>query len=176
MEALLVLDVWLQAGLIFVLRVANMALDTLRVMMVIRNRRWVAWWTGFVETILYVVVLSSVLQGLDNWLNIIAYSAGFATGNVVGMWVETKLAIGFISVQIISPALGTAIAEKLREAGYAVTEVPARGRDGMVTMLNVLIARKYREDVRKRVQAIDDEAMLVSTETNRMWRGYWRIR
>ena len=58
------------------------------------------------------------------------------------MWIEERLALGYLQVTIISPSLGTAIAENLRKEGFAVTEIPARGKDGMVSILHSSVVRK----------------------------------
>jgi len=158
---------------IFMLRVVNQSLDTLRVVMMLRGRRLETWILGFVETVIFVVALSSVIAGLDNILNIIGYSAGFATGNTLGMWVEDRLAIGFINLRIVSPKRGTALVEHLREAGFGVTEIPARGKDGMVSLLNLSVRRKEVDEVQALVESVDQTAFITSEETRPLRRGFW---
>ncbi|MBX3003172.1 MAG: DUF2179 domain-containing protein [Anaerolineales bacterium] len=158
---------------IFMLRVVNQSLDTLRVVMMLRGRRLSTWILGFVETAIFVVALSSVISGLDNILNIIGYSAGFATGNTLGMWVEDRLAIGFINLRIVSPKRGTAMVQRLREAGFGVTEIPARGKDGTVSLLNLSVRRKEVDEVQAIVEAVDGTAFITSEETRPLRRGFW---
>ena len=162
------------AGLIFILRVANMSLDTVRVMMVMRGRRLAAWILGFIQTVIYVGVLTTVIQDLTNVLNLVAYAGGFATGNVVGMWVEERLAIGHINLRIISPKLGNAIVKRLRDNGYAVTEIPARGKDGAVTLLNASLYRRQVGVVMAIVQDVDAEAFMTAEDVRPVRRGFWR--
>ena len=103
---------------------------------VMRGRKGIAWILGFCQSSIFVIAITSVLSQLNNSLNFVGYAAGFATGNVVGMWIEERLAIGHIKVSIVSASLGAALAGTLREAGFAVTEIPTRGKDGMVSMLS----------------------------------------
>lgn len=162
---------------IFAARLVNQSLDTIRFMMTIRGRKLVAWIMGFLETTIFVVTLSAVFSDLSNVLYIVAYSAGFATGNSVGMLIEERLAIGHVQMNIISSKRGAAIAEKLREEGYAVTEIPARGKDGMVTLLNVGVRRRHASHVHQIVQKIDGAAYISGEEMRPLWRGFWgRIR
>ena len=91
---------------------------------------------------IFVMAIGSVLNNLDNFLNVLGYAAGFATGNVLGMLIEERLAIGHIRLTIISPGAGDGNGRPLRSGGYAMTEIPARGKDGMVTMLNCSVLRK----------------------------------
>lgn len=165
-------DILMALG-IFMLRVVNQSLDTLRVVMMLRGRRMETWILGFIETVIFVVALGSVISGLDNVLNIIGYSAGFATGTTVGMWVEDRLAIGFINLRIVSPKRGTAMVQHLREAGYGVTEIPARGKDGMVSLLNLSVRRKEVDQVQALVESVDSTAFITSEETRPLRRGFW---
>ncbi len=174
MENLLSIDAWLAAGLIFTLRVLDMSLDTLRVLFVLRNRRPIAWVVGFFQALIFVLAISSVLSGLDNPLTILGYAAGFATGNVIGMVIEEQLAIGHVQLSIVSPRWGSAIAEKIRAEGYAVTEIPARGRDGMVTMLTCSVLRRHMRKVREIVNLVDGEAFITAEDVRPVRRGFWR--
>jgi uncharacterized protein YebE (UPF0316 family) len=174
MEALYNISPWMGAGIIFLLRVTDMTLDTLRVLVVMRGRKGTAWILGFFQAGVFVLAISSVLQNLDNLLNVIGYAAGFATGNVVGMLIEERLAIGHIQLSIVSPRRGSAVAENLRKEGYAVTEIPARGKDGTVNLLHCNVLRKNADRVRKLVNEIDEEAFITAEDVRPVRRGFWR--
>jgi uncharacterized protein YebE (UPF0316 family) len=151
-----------------------MTLDTLRVLVVMRGKKKIAWVLGFFQAAVFVIAIGSVLSNLDNPLNVIGYAAGFATGNVIGMLIEEKLAIGHTMVSIVSSRRGSEIAEKLRKNGYAVTEIAARGKDGMVTLLNVNVLRKNISAVRQLVNDSDAEAFITSEDIRPIRRGFWR--
>lgn len=174
MEILTSPQAWLAAGFIFCLRLMDMSLDTLRVLFVMRGRKQFAWIFGFFQALIFVAAISSVLADLDNSLNLVGYAAGFATGNVLGMFIEERLAIGHILVNIVSPGRGSAVAENLRSNGYAVTEIPARGKNGMVSMLNVSVLRKNVEPVRRLVNDIDPQAFITAEDVRPVRRGFWR--
>jgi len=174
MDFILSPQAWLTALLIFSLRVLDMTLDTLRLLFVVRGRKGIAWVLGFFQAAIFVMAIGSVLSNLDNPLNILGYSAGFATGNVIGMVIEERLAIGFILLTVISSRRGAAIAERLRSDGYAVTEIAARGKDGTVAVLNVNVRRKQADTVRQLVNAVDSEAFITADEVRPVRRGFWR--
>ena len=173
-DLMILSDPWLGAIAIFSLRVTDMALDTLRVLYVMRGRRGITWILGFLQSAIFVIAITSVLSHLDNPLNIIGYAAGFATGNVIGMLIEEKLAVGFTLVQIISSRRGVILAQGLRNNGFAVTEVPARGKDGMVSLLNLSVRRKQVFAVEKIVNEFDEGAFMTVEEVRPMRRGFWR--
>lgn len=162
------------ALLIFFVRVLNIALDTLRLLFVMRGQRILSWVTGFLVSLLYVLLLTSVLTNLSEPWYIIAYAAGFATGSVVGMWLEERMALGYKHVQIVSPGNGAALATILREAGFGVTEVPARGRDGSVTMLSVSARRRDVDEVAHLVRDKDPNAFITEEDVRPVRRGVWR--
>jgi uncharacterized protein YebE (UPF0316 family) len=174
MEILLPSQPWLSMLMIFGLRVVDMTLDTLRVLVVMRGQKKIAWVLGFFQASVFVIAIGTVLKNLDNPLNIIGYAAGFATGNVVGMLIEEKMAIGHTMINIVSPRRGSAIADNLRKNGYAVTEIAARGKDGMVTLLNCNVLRRNIGDVRALVNDIDPEAFITSEDIRPIRRGFWR--
>lgn len=173
-DLLLSSQAWLNVGLIFLLRISDMSLDTLRVLVVMRGRKSAAWILGFFQSMIFVLAISSVLRNLDNPLNILGYAAGFATGNVVGMVLEEKLAIGHVQLSVVSSTLGPAIAERLREEGYAVTEIPARGKDGAVSLISCSVLRKNVERVRHIVNQVDANAFITAEDVRPVRRGFWR--
>jgi uncharacterized protein YebE (UPF0316 family) len=162
------------ALLIFVLRVGDVSLATVRVLMVVRGRKALAWVLGFGQALVFVVALQAVLSDLGNWLNILGYAAGFATGNVVGMLLEERIALGHTHLRIISSGRGAEVAEHLRGAGYAVTEISGRGKDGTVTLLNCSVLRKRVMEVKDLVEEIDQEAMVTAEDIHPVRRGFWR--
>jgi uncharacterized protein YebE (UPF0316 family) len=174
MDLLLSSQAWLSAALIFVLRVSDMTMDTLRVLFVMRGKKTIAWVLGFCQSAIYVFAIGQVLSQLNNPLNIIGYAAGFATGNVVGMIIEERIAIGHILVNIISPRLGSAIVSHLRQNGYAVTEISGRGKDGMVSMINCSVLRKQVDKVHQLINEIDPEAFITAEDVRPIKHGFWR--
>jgi uncharacterized protein YebE (UPF0316 family) len=160
--------------LIFFLRVTDMSLDTLRVLFVLRGRRSVTWILGFLQSAIWVLAITSVLSNLDNLLNLVAYAGGFATGNVVGMTIEERLAVGHAHLRVISSRRGSAILEAIRKEGYGATEIPGRGKDGMVTVISSSVKRSHISKIQKEISKIDPEAFVTVEEIRPLHRGFWR--
>lgn len=173
MDNLLSPELWIAAGIIFGLRVINMALDTLRIRMMARGQKPLAFIFGVIETLIYLYTLSTVIQDLDNWVNIAAYSVGFATGSIIGMMIDERMAVGYTHLRVISPNRGALLAESLREQGFAVTEFTGRGRDGTVTMLSVSVKRRNSKKVRALVDKLDENAFITAEDLTPVRRGYW---
>ena len=167
------IDSLLSALFIFVMRVADMSLDTLRVLFMMRGRKLVAGLIGATQAAIFILAVGRVLSQLNNPWNIVGYAAGFGTGVVVGMFFEEQLAIGFGQIRIISSANDQAIAIALRAKGYAVTELSGRGKDGVVTVLNLTVRRKDVDAVQDIVRAADEAAFITIEEVRPLWRGYF---
>lgn len=165
---------WLFALLIFFLRVGDMSLDTIRVLFMVRGKKLLVWVLGFFQALIFVVAISSVLTQLNNVLNIIGYATGFATGNIVGMMIENRLAIGHVLVNIISSNRGSFIAERLRASGYAVTEIAGRGMNGTVFELHASVLRKDVSQVETIVLESDPQAFVTAEDVRPVRRGFWR--
>ncbi len=165
---------WLFALLIFVLRVGDMTLDTIRVLFVVRGKKLLVWILGLFQSLIFVIAISSVLSELDNILNVIGYATGFATGNLIGMVIENRLAIGHVLINIISSNRGTYIAERLRASGYAVTEIPGRGMNGTVFELHASVLRKDVSQVETIVLESDPQAFVTAEDVRPVRRGFWR--
>jgi uncharacterized protein YebE (UPF0316 family) len=159
---------------IFALRVCDMSLDTIRVLFVVRGKKKLAWVLGFFQSAIFVLAISQVLTNLTNYLYVIGYAAGFATGNVIGMLIDERMAIGHIHLTIVSPASGAALAEKLRAHGFAVTEVAGRGLNGMVSLLHVDVMRRRIDEVETITLEEDPEAFITAEELRTIRRGFWR--
>lgn len=165
---------WLLAFVIFFARTINIAVDTLRFMFTMRGKRGLAWVLGFIQSVLFVIIFASVLTNLDNFLNIIGYSAGFATGNVLGMAIEKRLAIGYVHFNIISRNRSTEIADALRDAGYGVTEIPARGKESSFLLIDCRVRRKEADDVEALALHVDPEAFITAEDIIPRRSGIWR--
>ena len=161
---------------IFVVRVIATSLDTLRVIFTMRSNKFWVWILGFFNSLIWVLTFAFVLSDIDNVVNVIVYAAGFATGNVMGMWIEDKLAFGFSEVRVISSQWGAAILDVMRENNYAVTEIPGRGKDGMVSVITASVRRGQIQDVESLVRKVDENAFITTEDVRAVRHGFWRAK
>ncbi|MBN2563365.1 MAG: DUF2179 domain-containing protein [Phycisphaerae bacterium] len=152
----LVDSAWLPA-LIFVARITDVSLGTFRIICVTRGQRTAAVILGFFEISIWVFAISSVFAHLDRWENIIAFAGGFTVGNALGMWLEGRLAMGVQVLTLISKGSAQAVAECLRYAGYVVTTLNGRGRDGPVALCMVVVARRQSRAVIRLARQVDPD-------------------
>ena len=129
--------------LIFFARVLDVSLATMRTLMIVRGEGLIAGCIGFFEVIIYITALNKVVSGLNNPINLIVYALGFATGNLMGSYIEEKLAIGLTTVQIITEQQD--ICQKIRKMDFGVTALEGKGREGTKEVLIVSLPRKRTE-------------------------------
>jgi uncharacterized protein YebE (UPF0316 family) len=163
------------ALLIFSLRVIDVSMGTMRTIMIMRGmRKWAAL-IGFVEVSIWVMAISRVIGSVDNVLSVIGYGGGFATGTLLGMWIENKLALGHVDIRIISMTKGQEITRQIRQAGYGATQMQAEGQSGPVYVTSVVAPRRQMGDVIRLVNKVDATAFVTIEEARRIVRGYQRI-
>jgi uncharacterized protein YebE (UPF0316 family) len=156
--------------LIFGLRVADVSLDTMRVLFAVRGKRYHAASLGFFQALIFILVVGNVIQHLGSIWHVLGYAGGFATGTLVGVQIENAVAYGLSTVRIVSPHGGVEIANALRERGYGATEVAGYGRDGTVEIVDSVVHRSHLDDVMEIVDKWDSQAF-VTVEEPKILRG-----
>ena len=121
--------------LIFLARVFDVTLGTLRIIFTSRGLRNLAPVLGFVETFVWIVAVSSLVKHAQNLAAYVGYASGFAMGTLVGMFLENKLAIGTVTVRAIIRRDPKELIETLHDAGFGVTAVDGHGSEGMVKIV-----------------------------------------
>ena len=129
-------------ALIFLARMTDVTLGTLRIIFVSRGLYRLAPLVGFVEVLVWLVAITQVLKHLDHPLNYLAYAAGFATGTWAGIHIESRLGIGLLALRVITDEDASELTDELRTARFGVTTVAARGIRGRVRLLFTILQRK----------------------------------
>ena len=158
---------------IFLLRSLNLTFATLRMLLSIRGKAALTWIVGFLESLSFILGITGVISNLLNPLNLLAYAAGFATGNIIGMTIESRVAPGHSFLQIISSRRGTLITEKLRGLGRGVTDISAKGIEGMVSVLYCYVPRREVNPTKEHIISIDPDAFITVENVREFQRG-WR--
>lgn len=140
---------------IFVARIGDVSLGTLRIIFVSRGMKVRAAILGFIEVLIWITVITQLLQHLDNWLNLLAYAGGFAAGTYLGIILENKLKVGTIIVRVITNEDATGLAETLRRAGFRITSMQAEGRDGPVEIIFSVLKRKRWKEIVDIIESFD---------------------
>lgn len=150
----------LGALLVFVMRVTDVSIGSIRIVMLVRGRKWIAGLLGFFESLVWVLAAGLVLTNMDSPLRIVAFAAGFATGTVLGGTVESWIAMGQSVLRVITPLETPEVAPALRRAGFGVTVVNAEGKNGEVRLAFTVVPRRRHTEVLSIVNNINPEAFV----------------
>ncbi|MEG8946125.1 DUF2179 domain-containing protein [Rosettibacter firmus] len=159
------------ALIIMLMRICDVTIGTFRTMLVVQAKKYHAAFVGFFEVLIWITAMSYIVRHLDNTINLIGYALGFAIGNILGVTLEQKVAIGFSQVSIVSLHHTDEIVSKLREKNFGVTKLPGEGKVGEISIILVIIKRKHLEEVLRLVESIDKRAF-ITVQHSRPYRGY----
>lgn len=168
------MDIFLTCIFIFFARIADVTFGTLKTLFVIRGNKKLSFVLGFIEILIWYIVVSRALgTGRMDIFVATAYSLGYATGAVVGAFIEEKLAIGQLSLQVIVDRSHNNLVNILRENGYAVSTVDCAGLSSLKTMLIIEINRKELKKVKKIIHDVEPGAFLTISDTRMVINGYF---
>lgn len=145
---------------IFLARIVDVSINTLRTVLMLGGRKRLAPIFGFFESLIWLIAIGQIMKNLDSIFSYLAYAGGFASGILVGMILEEKLAFGKVIVRIITDR-GDAkeLIEQLKKFGYGLTIVPAEGgRGGKVYLLFSVMKRSSLPQFRKLLLQWNPEA------------------
>ena len=133
--------------LIFIARIMDVSLDTIRIIFINRHLKHYASVIGFFEVLIWLMAIRQIFQHLGNPFCMIAYAAGFATGNYVGIIIENRLSIGKVIIRIITRRDADDLITFLRSAGYGLTIIDAEGVTGPVKVIMSIVERSNLEHI-----------------------------
>ncbi len=145
-------------ALIFLARVADVSIGTIRIVFVSKGLKILAPVLGFFEILIWLMAMSKIFENLDNWFYFIAYAGGFATGNYIGLKIEERLALGYVNIRIITQKSGADLIAKLAEKGYGVTYMNAHGSKGQVNVIYCVLKRKNIDDITAMIKEFNPKA------------------
>lgn len=161
--------------IVFLARLTDVTLGTIRIIFVARGKKYLAPLLGFVEVFIWITVVSQIVRGAQNMAAYLAYAAGFAVGNYLGMIVEERLAIGTLVIRVIISGEGTALVERMRAEGYGVTYVDGQGASGPVMIVYTVVMRKQLAHVVSLIEEIHPKAFFTVEELRSAQQGIFPV-
>jgi len=140
--------------------VADVTLGTLRTVFVVHGRRGVACLLGFFELLIWVAVVSRVVQNLNRPVYAVCYALGFSLGTYLGITVEGWFGAGDQVIRIFT-RIGPQLAKELRAMGYVVTQFEGVGKQGPISMIFLQMPRRRMRAVIEHVIRADAECFYI---------------
>lgn len=153
--------------LIFVARICDVSINTVRIIYVLGGRKFTSTVLGFFESFVWLMAIRQIFEHLDNWICYVAYPAGFAAGIFVGMIIEEKIAYGKVIVRIITRKDITALLRYLNGKRMRYTYVKAEGPDGQENLVFTVLERELLENLLETLKEILPTAFYTVEKVNR---------
>jgi uncharacterized protein YebE (UPF0316 family) len=153
--------------LIFIARIGDVSINTIRIIYVLGGRRMTATLLGFAESFIWLMAIRQIFQHLDNWICYVAYPAGFAMGIFVGMIIEERIAYGKVIVRIITRKEITELLVFLNTQRFRFTRVNAEGPDGHENLVFTVLERDRLDDLLHKLKEILPTAFYTVERVNR---------
>jgi uncharacterized protein YebE (UPF0316 family) len=158
------MEILIWTSVIFLARVVDVGLDTFRVRFIIGRKKVLAALTGFVEVLIFILIVSRVINDIQHWPYVLAYAGGFATGTLLGMSLSERLSQQLVQATVISGDSQEKLEAALRQAGFALTRYEGVGRDGPVDVLDIVCTSRGLSRLLEVIKAVDPKAFLYAQE------------
>ena len=162
-------------ALIFVSRITDVSIGTMRIIYVAKGMRLIAAVCGFFEVMIWLLAITQIMRQLNNVTMYLAYAGGFATGNYLGIILEEKLAVGMVAIRILTMEDARKLIDELRGMHYGVTVMAARGISGRVRLVYSIVRRKDVKDVLGIVRRMNPRAFFTITDVRTAGEGTFPV-
>jgi len=162
--------------LIFVARILDVSIGTVRLIFVSRGFKYLAPLFGFFEVLIWILAMGQIMRNLSNPVCYIAYAGGFAMGNFVGICIAERLSLGVVLVRVITDKDAVGLIESLRAANFGVTSIDGHGISGVVKVIFSIVPRKEVRSVVDLVKKFDPHAFYSVEEVGFVEKGIFPAR
>ena len=162
--------------LIFLARIADVSIGTVRIIFVSRGLKYLAPIVGFFEVLIWLLAMGQIMKNLSSPICYIAYAGGFAMGNFVGMWMVEKLSMGVVIVRIVTKMDATELVERMKSADYGVTCIDGYGTTGQVKVIFTIVSRREVKRLTDMINQFNPQAFYSIEEVNSVEKGIFPIR
>ncbi len=151
--------VWIILPLfIFSARIIDVSLGTIRLIFISRGFKYYAPIIGFFEILVWLFAISQIMQHLNNLFLILAYALGFSAGTFIGIYLEEKLSLGTVLIQIITRKNSLGMLEELQTKKFKTTVIEAEGEAGHIKMIFIVTKRQNIGKVLETVKEFNPKA------------------
>ncbi|MFA6688006.1 MAG: DUF5698 domain-containing protein [Sphaerochaetaceae bacterium] len=160
---------------VFFGKLLEVALASLRSQLIHKGERLLGGIVAVFEYTFWLTITATVITGFaDDLIKMLVLIAAFATGNVLGSFLEEKLALGYVSISIVFMEKQNALqaADLLRSQGHALTIIPSQGINGAErTVLQLTVKRKYSTSIKSLIRTHFPQAVLSVSATQQIFGG-----
>lgn len=158
---------------IFLGRTIDVSLSTIRTLLNVKGKKLAAAGIGFIEaTIWFLIVKEALNSGTNSLWIVFSYAGGYATGTYLGGFISDKIIKSNFCVQVIINEENEILIRKLREEGYGVSVVDAKGHKSNKYMLFIEINHKSFRHLKELIIELEPNAFIFVNETKHLENGF----
>ncbi|MEA4912455.1 MAG: DUF5698 domain-containing protein [Oscillospiraceae bacterium] len=168
------LSVFLLCVKIFCCRILDVTFGTIRQVLTIKERSALAALCGFVEVLVWYLVVREALSSDAGIYTAVAYAGGFASGTYIGGHIARRFIRVKVTAQVITSTRSDALVEAVRAAGFGVSVVNVNGSQyGDEKYLLIIEMNGSRvKELKKLVNSIDAHAFIYVEESKHVFNGF----
>lgn len=137
---------------IFICRVSDVTLGTLRNLFLSKNLKSIVPVVGFFEVMIWIIAVSQVLKHLDNFMSYMGWGLGYATGIIIGIKIDERLGLGLQMLRVITNKDCEQLVAALNHANLGSTLIEGQGAKGKVNIVYLIIKRTDLKKVSTLIQ------------------------
>lgn len=138
--------------LIFLARMSDVTLATLRNIFLSKTIKYIVPFIGFVEVLIWLLAISQIMKNMHNPICFIAYATGYSMGIYLGIKIEERLALGLQVMRIITQKDSEELIKSLVDHSFGITTIDGHGAKGPVKIILTVIKRKDINIVRNLIE------------------------
>jgi uncharacterized protein YebE (UPF0316 family) len=166
---------WLLPVVIFLGRICDVTLGTLRIIFVSKGERYKAPIVGFFEVFIWVIVISQIFSHASSLIHYISYAGGYAAGNYAGILVENKIALGYVLFRVYAKNNSHNLTKELGNSGFGSTVVRGEGAISEVDIIETVVSRKSYEQVVDIIKKFDPRAFYLVEDIRAKQKGVFAM-
>jgi len=163
-------------SLIFIARIIDVSMGTVRVIFISRGLKYLAPVVGFFEILIWLLAIGQIMKNLSNPACYIAYAGGFAIGNFVGIYIAEKLSLGIVLIRVITKKDAAPLVEFLKAENYGVTSLDGHGTSGQVQVVFTIVPRREVRGVVELIKKFNPHAFYTIGEVGLAEKGVFPAR
>lgn len=160
--------------LIFVSRLADVSLATLRHIFVSKGYKTLVPVLGFFEVLIWLIAIRQIFSNVDNIACYIAWAGGFSAGTYLGMYIEEKLALGMQIIRIITHERTDELIEAFKKYQQGVTIVDGQGAIGPVKVIFTVVRRTTKDEIIRLIHEHSPDAFYSVEDVKSSSHGFFK--
>lgn len=147
---------------IFVSRILDVTLSSVRTMFIVKCNKVVASLIAFVEIFIWFYAAKEALvTEVNSIFIVISYALGYATGTFVGTFINERFVSGIYSVNVNLNKIDNKIINDLKSFCYDVTNIKIESKN----ILNLIVDKKNYKNCIEYLYGIDNNSKVFVTES-----------